>query len=108
QMSIHLLALLSRRRRAANVIAQDACLLDLPGRLARRLLELTDKHGRREGEAIRINLRLTQAELASLVGATRVATNRQLQRWQRQGVLEWKSQHITVLKPAALRRLAMI
>jgi CRP/FNR family cyclic AMP-dependent transcriptional regulator len=108
QMSIHIMALLSRRLRDTNVLAQDAALLDLPGRLSRRLLELMERHGKQDVDGVRIELRLTQSDLASLVGATRVATNRQLQRFQQQGVLRWQSQHITVMKPAVLRRLALI
>jgi CRP/FNR family transcriptional regulator/CRP/FNR family cyclic AMP-dependent transcriptional regulator len=108
EMAIHILELLSRRLRAADALAQDTALLDLPGRLARRLLELADRHGRREGDAVRIELRLTQSDLASLVGATRVATNRQIQRFQQQGVLRWQAQHVTLLKPNVLKRLALL
>jgi CRP/FNR family cyclic AMP-dependent transcriptional regulator len=108
QMAIHIMSLLSRRLREANGLAQDAALLDLPGRLARRLAELAERHGHQEADGILIGLRLTQSELASLVGATRVATNRQLQRFQQQGLLRWQAQRITVLKPAMLRKLAMI
>jgi CRP/FNR family transcriptional regulator, cyclic AMP receptor protein len=108
QMGIHIMELLCRRLREADALAQDAALLDLPGRLARRILELVERHGQRDGPGVRIRLRLTQTDLASLVGATRVATNRQLQRLQQQGVLDWESQHITVLKPAVLQRLAML
>jgi CRP/FNR family cyclic AMP-dependent transcriptional regulator len=108
EMAIHIMALLSRRLREADSLAQDSALLDLPGRLARRLLELAERHGRRQGDGLQIALRLTQSDLASLVGATRVATNRQLQRFQQQGLLTWQAQHITLLKPAALRRLALL
>jgi CRP/FNR family transcriptional regulator, cyclic AMP receptor protein len=108
EMAINIMALLSRRLREADSLAQDAALLDLPGRLARRLLELAQHHGKRDGDRIQISLRLTQSELAALVGATRVATNRQLQRFQQQGALEWHAQHITLLKPALLRRLALL
>jgi len=108
QIGIHVMELLCRRLREADSLAQDSALLDLPGRLARRILELMERHGQRDGAAMRIGLRLTQTDLASLVGATRVATNRQLQRLQQQGVLQWQSQHITVLKPAALQKLALL
>jgi CRP/FNR family transcriptional regulator, cyclic AMP receptor protein len=108
QMALQILGLLSRRLREADALAQESALLDLPGRLARRLLELAERHGQREGETMRITLRLTQTDLASLVGATRVATNRQLQRFQQQGIVSWQSQHITLLKPSALRKLALM
>jgi CRP/FNR family transcriptional regulator, cyclic AMP receptor protein len=108
EMAVHIMALLSRRLREADALAQDSALLDLPGRLARRLLELAERHGKRESDGIRISLRLTQSELAALVGATRVATNRQLQRLQQQGAIKWQAQHITLVKPAVLERLALL
>ena len=55
-----------------------------------------------------ISAGLVTVALAALVGATRVATNRQLQRFQQQGALDWHAQHITLLKPAILRRLALL
>lgn len=106
QMAVHILMLLSRRLRGTNILAQDACLLDLPGRLARRLMELADRYGKKEGKEIAISVRLTQAELAALVGATRVATNRQLHRMRELGLIAWSMQHITVRDPDALRELA--
>jgi CRP/FNR family transcriptional regulator, cyclic AMP receptor protein len=108
QVGIHVMELLCRRLREADSLAQDSALLDLPGRLSRRILELMDRHGQRDGAGVRIELRLTQDYLARLIGATRVATNRQLQRLQQQGVLQWQSQHITVLKPAVLQKLALL
>jgi CRP/FNR family transcriptional regulator/CRP/FNR family cyclic AMP-dependent transcriptional regulator len=109
KLSMRVIELLTRRLRSADSLAQDACLLDLPGRLARRLLELAEMHGEGDPKGpIVLKLRLTQSELASLIGATRVATNRQLQRFQARGIVSWESQRITLQKPAELRRLALI
>jgi CRP/FNR family transcriptional regulator/CRP/FNR family cyclic AMP-dependent transcriptional regulator len=109
RLAMRVIALLTRRLRSADALAQDACLLDLPGRLARRLMELAETYG--EGGAdgpIVLKLRLTQSELAALIGATRVATNRQLQRFQALGIVSWENQRITLKKPNELKRLAMI
>lgn len=109
-LAMRVIGLLTRRLRSADSLAQDACLLDLPGRLARRLLELAETYGEgdlRKGPVV-LTLRLTQTELAALVGATRVATNRTLQRMQSLGMLSWEAQRITLRKPADLRRLAVI
>ncbi|MHB8575804.1 MAG: Crp/Fnr family transcriptional regulator [Dehalococcoidia bacterium] len=109
KLALRVIELLTRRLRSTDALAQDACLLDLPGRLARRLLELSEAHGDDQSDgSIRLRLRLTQSDLASLVGATRVATNRQLQRFQSLGFVTWQSQHITLQKPNELKRLAMI
>lgn len=108
QLATQIITLLSHRLRSADVLAQDACLLDLPGRLARRLLELAERHGHSDGKMLIVDLRLTQSELAALVGATRVATNRQIQRLQQRGLIRWEPARITVLDVKALQRLAMI
>jgi CRP/FNR family transcriptional regulator/CRP/FNR family cyclic AMP-dependent transcriptional regulator len=109
KLAIRIIELLARRLRSADALAQDACLLDLPGRLARRLLELAETYGQPgERGAVVLKLRLTQSELASLIGATRVATNRQLQRFQALGIVSWENQRITLKKPDELRRLAVI
>jgi CRP/FNR family transcriptional regulator, cyclic AMP receptor protein len=109
-LAMRVIELLTRRLRATDALAQDASLLDLPGRLARRLLELAETYGDgdiRKGPIV-VNLKLTQTELAALVGATRVATNRVLQRMQQRGVIAWEPQRITLKKPADLRKMAVI
>ena len=108
-LALRVIKLLVRRLRSADSLAQDACLLDLPGRLARRLLELAETYGEAgENGSIVLGIKLTQSELAGLIGATRVATNRQLQRFQAQGAVSWEGRIITLTTPDALRRLAII
>ena len=51
--------------------AEDTLFLALPARLAKKLLHLADRYGVDEGETVRIDLRLSQGELADLVGTTR-------------------------------------
>ena len=109
-LALRVIELLTRRLRATDELAQDASLLDLPGRLARRLLELAETYGEgdpRRGPVV-VKLRLTQTELASLVGATRVATNRVLQRLQQRGIIAWEPSRITLKKPADLRKMAVV
>src|SRR5579875_596179 len=109
-LALRVIELLTRRLRAADLLAHDACLLDLPGRIARRLLELAETHGTgdlRRGP-VELRLRLTQSELAALVGATRVATNRVLQRFQQRGIVSWDAHRFRLEKPAELRKLAIV
>ena len=109
-LALRVIGLLTRRLRATDELAQDASLLDLPGRLARRLLELAETYGEgdlRRGPVV-VKLRLTQTELASLVGATRVATNRVLQRLQQRDIITWEPSRITLKKPADLRKMAVV
>ena len=72
----NLISLLARRLRLANAQLQAVATLDVHGRVARQLIALADNHGEElPGGDVRIPLRLTQGELAGLVGATRVRVN---------------------------------
>ena len=92
------------RLRATNQSIQDAYLLDVPGRLARRLLTIADEHGEETDEGIDIGLRVSQQELANMIGASRVAVNKQLQQWRKQKIVDVNRQRVTIVDVTALRR----
>lgn len=72
----NLLRLLARRLRLANAQLQAIATLDVHGRIARQLLALADALGEEQPDgSVQIPLRITQSDLASLVGATRVRVN---------------------------------
>ncbi len=92
------------RLRATNQSIQDAYLLDVPGRLARRLLTIADEHGTVGEDGIDIGLRVSQQELANMIGASRVAVNKQLQQWRKQQIVDVNRQRVTIVNRAALER----
>jgi CRP/FNR family cyclic AMP-dependent transcriptional regulator len=94
-----LLAALSRKVRFTTRQAQDVAFLDVPARLARTVLEqaIADNGG----EPV---CRLTQSELAGMVGATRESVNKWLGYYERQGLIRRQRGAVTILKPDALRR----
>jgi|SRR5579859_1463602 len=100
-----LLATVSNYLRRNAELIQDATFLDVPARLARILLELA---GASDAElpaaGTVIPDRLKQAELASLVGATRESINKTLGSFERQGFIRYDKGQITLLKPANLRQ----
>jgi CRP-like cAMP-binding protein len=73
--------LLARRLRATDEALADAVFLDVPGRTAKRLLELA-------GEADEFKLPVTQEELAAMVGASRERVNKALALFSRLGWIE--------------------
>jgi CRP-like cAMP-binding protein len=89
------------RRLSSQV--QDLMLLDARGRVAKKLLDLSEQHGRVTPEGVRIDLRLTQQELAQMVGLTRVSVNQHLAWFQERGILAADREGITLLKPEELR-----
>lgn len=97
-----MLAALSRRLRRTDILVEDAAFLDLDARLAKRLLELAETHGIRLEDGIEIGVRLTQQDLAALVGASRVAVNKQLSIYQAAGLVRLGKQRIIILRPKDL------
>ncbi|MYB22036.1 MAG: Crp/Fnr family transcriptional regulator [Chloroflexi bacterium] len=92
------------RLRATNQSIQDAYLLDVPGRLARRLLAIANEHGEPTEDGVDIGLRVSQQELANMIGASRVAVNKQLQQWRKQRIVDVNRQRVTIVNRAALER----
>ena len=103
RMAIRLLGVLSQRLRHDAELVQDAAFLDVPGRLARVLLRLAEAQGQRRDEAVLLSTRLTQTDLAGLVGATRESVNKWVGFYERQGLIRCQGGQITVLRPDGLR-----
>lgn len=99
-----LLAVLGDRLRRTDELIQDILFLDLPARLAKQLLALAEGHGVRTPEGLRLDLRLSQSDLAGMVGATRESVNRCLGAYADRGLLSLDREGITIHKPEELRR----
>jgi CRP/FNR family cyclic AMP-dependent transcriptional regulator len=92
--------------RRADQQATELVFLDLPGRLARRLLELAETPGDGpEGPRPRTR-RVTQTELANMVGGSRQSVNIALRSLERRGFIRLVGWSIELLDPAELRRRA--
>jgi CRP/FNR family transcriptional regulator/CRP/FNR family cyclic AMP-dependent transcriptional regulator len=103
-VAIQLLQVLAHRLRGTDELAQDAVFLDVRGRLAKKLLELAASYGTQGAGGTVIGMRLTQSELATMVGATRESVNKHLRFYEGHGIIEVDRQRITVLNPEELKR----
>ncbi|HEV8636291.1 MAG TPA: Crp/Fnr family transcriptional regulator [Chloroflexota bacterium] len=104
-LALAVMANLARRLRRTTQQVYDVAFLDVPARLARRLLDLAASDGEAAGDgAVRIARKLTQSELAGLIGATRESVNKWLSHYQRQGLVRVDGRTITLLAPEVLRR----
>src|ERR1700735_2526636 len=76
---------LSERLRSANALIAATNSQDIRARLAALLLNLADQFGERVENGTRITLRLTNQEMANMIGTTRETVNRTLNRfWDEQ------------------------
>ena len=74
--------------------------------MVRQLCDLATCYGIADGGAIRIDLHLTQDDLASLSGTTRETVNRVLSNLRDQGLIRVERARVSVLKIQQLERHA--
>jgi CRP/FNR family transcriptional regulator, cyclic AMP receptor protein len=98
-----LLMALSQRLRKMDALVEDLRFLDLKARLAKTLHRLAQEYGRTmAGGGIRIDFRISQEELGSLVGATRENVNKLIRAWVDEGVLETSQSTVILRRPDRL------
>ncbi|MEX1254259.1 MAG: Crp/Fnr family transcriptional regulator [Dehalococcoidia bacterium] len=105
QAAFALLETLSLRVRRTDEALADLALLDLPSRLAKRLLSLSGARQPAKGGSP-AKLRITQAEMASMMGVSRESVNKQLNAFAREGWVSLGRGSVTVTDAKALRDLA--
>jgi CRP-like cAMP-binding protein len=98
-------SLLARRLRNANQMLGDMVFLDVPTRLAKRLLQLMETYNQGKESVV---IPLGQDELARLVGTSRETVSRTLNDYRRQGILTTSHRRIIVTNPKALERMASL
>jgi CRP-like cAMP-binding protein len=78
QTSLELLRRLAQRLRKSNEILADLVFADVPGRVAKAIMDLGERFGSQKEDGLHVNHDLTQEELAQLVGASRETVNKAL------------------------------
>lgn len=104
RVALHALAVLSRRLRQTDQLVHDAVFFDVAGRLASVILRLAETLGQPVDTGITIARRLTQVELADMIGTTRESVNKWLGYYERQGIIRSQRGLITVLRPERLQQ----
>lgn len=110
ELSANLSGVLARRVRLGNDRIEALAGMDVRTRIVRHLLLLAREYGEvtedETGQSVRIPLRLTQGDLARLVGASRVRVNHTLSELRRRQTLEMLGDHHLCIRDlAALEKL---
>ncbi|MGE4427562.1 MAG: Crp/Fnr family transcriptional regulator [Solirubrobacteraceae bacterium] len=104
--ALTLIDVISRRFREANVARAQFGDLDTVGRVAARLVELSERYGDRTGAGIQIRLPLTQEDLGSWTASSRAGVAGALRTLRELGWITTERRRITVLDVEALERRA--
>jgi len=92
-----LLLQLASRLRHANEAVADLVFSDVPGRVAKALLDLARRFGKPTADGIDVHHDLTQEELAQLVGASRETVNKALADFAHRGWIRLEQRAVIVL-----------
>ena len=97
QVSLHLLGRLAQSLRKANDVLSDLVFADVPGRVAKAIIELGERFGTKKDDGLHVNHELTQEELAQLVGASRETVNKALADFASRGWVKLEPRAVIVL-----------
>jgi CRP/FNR family cyclic AMP-dependent transcriptional regulator len=92
-----LLQALARRLRRTNEAMADLVFSDVPGRVAKALMDLGEKFGEITPQGLMVTHDMTQEELAQLVGASRETVNKALADFAQRGWIELESRQVLIL-----------
>ena len=105
-MAITMLRELARRLRNTNTALADLVFSDVPGRVAKALLDLADRFGSTTEDGVHVPHDLTQEELAQLVGASRETVNKSLAEFVSRGWIRLEGRAVLLIELARLQRRA--
>jgi len=106
EVAAALLQALARRIRRTNEAMADLVFSDVPGRVAKALMDLGEKFGTITPEGLLVTHDMTQEEIAQLVGASRETVNKALADFTQRGWVRLESRQVVILDVERLRRRA--
>jgi CRP-like cAMP-binding protein len=106
RVALVMLRMVAERLRYADAQQADFATHDVVGRVAHRLVELSERFGATAEGRIEIELPLSQEELAAWTGASREAVSKALQLLRSLRIVETGRRRVTVLDLEALRQRA--
>jgi len=96
EIAEQLLRVLARRLRRTNNDLADLIFTDVPGRVAKQLLQLAQRFGVQEDGTLRVTHDLTQEEIAQLVGASRETVNKALGEFAHRGWIRFDAKTVWI------------
>lgn len=106
RVAARLLVTMSHRLRRTTAQLHDVAFLDVPSRLAHVLLKLADEATDPPDASGAKPFRLTQGQIAALVGTTRESVNKWLGFFERHGLICRGSGTVSVVQPKQLQKYA--
>lgn len=107
QLSLNMIAIMGRHLRRFATLVEELSLKDVPARVARYILDLSIKKGRRIDSTVEVELDSSKTELAQKLGTISETISRTLGKMKSTGVLDIEGKRITILDEETLEEIAM-
>jgi len=110
EVAFELLTVLARRLARVSEFVEDTQFLNLPVRLAKKLIDFANVHGKSgtgsSGHSLLIDVKLSQEEWGDLVGTTRESVNKQFRAWSGDGLISLEAGKVVIHKLDEIEKLA--
>ncbi|MCZ6679603.1 MAG: Crp/Fnr family transcriptional regulator [Candidatus Poribacteria bacterium] len=105
-LAMRVTKLIGIRRREIENQLENLVFRSAPSRLALLLMSLAEKHGVRDSRGIILNMKLSQQELANLIGTARETTSALLNEFKRLSIIDIQHRRIKILDQWQLKKIA--
>ena len=109
-VAFELLTVLACRLARVSEFVEDTQFLNLPARLAKKLINFANLHGKSgsgsSGHALVIDVKLSQEEWGDLVGTTRESVNKQFRAWSSEGLISLEAGKVVIHKLDEIEKMA--
>lgn len=101
-IAINILGIVLERLEEVQHRYQELCTEQVERRIARTLLRLMQRGGKKTPEGIEIDIPVTRQNIADYAGTTLFTVSRTLSAWKKRGWVKSRREHITITDPHAL------
>lgn len=108
KVAVQLLSTMAKRLRTTDEHFEDIFFRNLPGRLAKKFLDLVKDYGHETSKGIEIDLKLSQGEIGKLTGASRESVNKQMRAWEADGLIDCEKGFITIKQLDRLEEISAV
>jgi len=105
-LALQFLKYLSQELKSSDLRLTSFISKNVKSRLADLLIQMSHKYGTQLHEAIRIDVRLTREELASLTGTVNETVTRFMTEFKDSGLIEEKEKTLYIIKPEKLEEIS--
>jgi len=102
-----IITVLCERLRQTNEAIEDSIFLTVPARVAKTLIKLAGSYGEeRDDGSVRFSIKISQQELANIIGTSREVVNRHLRNLQGNDVIAVEQGHLVIMQPDYLEEFS--